>query len=56
MAPESCGFGRPLDKLKTCLFHRSADDYLLDRVVTYYEKLPPTTSLDPSITWSCEVM
>ena len=32
------------------------EDTKRDRVVTYYERLPLITSLDPYITWSCEVM
>ena len=28
----------------------------LDRVVTYYERLPLITPHDTSITWTCEVM
>ena len=56
MASETYGFVRPLDKLKTYLFYHNAYDYLLDKLVTYYEKLPHITPLDPSITWSCEVM
>ena len=48
-----------LQQLKTVYLHISITTTItstkLDRVVTYHEEVPPINSLDPLITWSCNI-
>ena len=56
MAPELRCLLRSCDKLKTHFETKMLVATKFDRVVTYYDRIPRIKSLDPSITWSCEVM